>query len=132
MATFSHVTTKKHNAEGRILTAEKSYSGDGELASRSVSIPTGETKFEITWSADVDKITSIWIHSDQVITINTNDGDAPVETLVMKAGVPYEWNTDSYDTLKFSTDITALFIANASGETALLDIEGTLDSSPGV
>ena len=115
---------------GRQITADKTYSGDAQ-ASVSQSIPDSETDFEVTFTLDVSAIQSIYIKSDQDLTLETNDGTTPTDTIDLKAGVPYIWHTGSYFTNLLTADITAnIFLTNASGSAAKLEIEVVTDPTP--
>lgn len=115
---------------GRQITAANNYSG-GAQASVSESIPDSSTDLQVTFALDVSAIKSIYIKSDQNITLETNNGSTPDDTLTLLAGVPYIWHTDSYFTNLLTTDITTdIFITNSSGSAALLEIEVVTDPTP--
>ena len=119
---FTHRITKSWSDGSRSIVKSKEYSGDAR-ESRELSIPDSTTDQEVVMSLDVSAVKGCYIVCDQAVTIETNDGTTPDQTLILKAGVPYEWDTDSYDTFKFTDDITALYVTNASGATASLQIE---------
>lgn len=81
----------------------------------------------VALTVDVSQVKSIFILSDRNITLETNNGGSPVNTLALKANIPYLWFTNKYDTMKFTSDITALYVTNASGGTARLQIEILVD-----
>lgn len=93
-------------------------------------IANGQTNKRIEFTLDVSALKSIWICSDQDVTLETNDGTTPADTIALQAGVPYMWHSDSYDACLLTTDITALFITNASGASANLTIEALTDVTP--
>ncbi len=93
-------------------------------------IATGQTNFEIALALDVSAVKSIYICSDKDITLETNDGATPDDTIALSANVPYIWNTESYDALLLTVDVTSIFITNASGATANLVIEVLTDATP--
>lgn len=113
----------------RAIASSKNYTGN---ASNTLdeTIADSSTDFEIAFTLDVSAIKSIYILSDQAITLETNNGGAPADTLTLVAGHPYIWNTDSEFTNLLATDITALFITNASGATATLKLEVVFDPTP--
>jgi hypothetical protein len=71
-----------------------------------------------------------WIYSDVAITVETNDGSAPDDTLTLAAGIPYMYVNDGEDAFLLGTDVTALFITNASGSTANITCRCLQDSTP--
>jgi len=107
---------------------EKSYTGDGEI-NVEVSIPVG-TDAEVAIAIDVSQVKAIEIVADGALTIETNSGSAPDDTLVLVANVPYQWCTDSLDSFLLTTDITTnIFVTNASGASRTLKIKGVYDAS---
>lgn len=76
---------------------------------------------------DVTQVKSILITSDQAVTLEFNNSTTGVPTIVLVANVPYVWTLNSYDTLILGTDVTALYITNASGSTANVKIRALID-----
>lgn len=76
---------------------------------------------------DVDQVKSIIMVSDQAVTLEFNDSTTGVPTIVLVANVPYVWTTNSYDSLILGTDITKVYITNASGSTANVKIRALID-----
>jgi len=76
---------------------------------------------------DVSQLKAIYILSDQNITLETNSGSAPADTLNLLANVPYVWHTGSYFTNLLTTDVTASYWTNASGSVANVNIELVVD-----
>lgn len=123
---FSHDFTEAILSGGTSLNKTNTFTGDGRL-SIEASVATGEENFEIDCVLDVSELSSLYIVSDQDVTFETNDGAAPPETIALLADVPYIWTSSSYHTNLLETDITALFISNTSGETAIVNIEFLYD-----
>ena len=95
------------------------------------AIANAETDLEITFSVDKSALQYVWIHSDQDITIETNDGAAPDDTITLKANKPEIWYADCPHTSPFdSADVTSIFVTNSSGSTANLEIYGIVDPTP--
>jgi hypothetical protein len=126
---FSHTISVNWSSGNRSITADNSYSGDAQ-ASVDVSIPDSSTDMLVNFALDVSQIKAIYIKSDQDITLETNNGTTPDDTINLTAGVPYIWTTDSYDTCKLTTDVTALYATNSSGSEANLQIEVVKDDTP--
>lgn len=115
---------------GLSLSASNSYSGTGESNIVDETVADSVTDQEITISIDVSAIQSIYIISDQALTVETNNAGAPVDTITLVANVPYIWHTGSYFTNILDTDVTALFLTNASGSTATFNLRCVYDSTP--
>lgn len=109
----------------------KSYSSVEALIEHDLSIPDSTTDQQVVLSIDVSALDYFYIHSDQAITVETNDSGSPDDTLVLTADDPYLWTSDSYHTFLLDTaDITALYLTNASGSTATVKIRAGQDSTP--
>lgn len=126
---FEHVIAEQVTTNGRTVRRENTFTGDGQI-SRSVAVADSETDMLINFAVDVSQIKSIFIVSDQDLTLETNDGSSPDDTLSLLADVPYVWHENSDYTNLLTTDITALYATNASGSAATLDIEALTDSTP--
>ena len=77
----------------------------------------------VALSVDVSQVKGVYILSDQDVTLETNNSGSPTNTLALKANIPYVWYTNKYHSLVFSSDITALYVTNASAAAANLTIE---------
>lgn len=114
--------------EGQLAYA-KEVSGELKIA-LDVLVPDSETDFDVLVGIDVSQIQGIYIVSDQDITLETNNGTTPDETISLKANVPYKWHGECYDSNLLATDITALYFTNASGEDATVKIRVVSDPTP--
>jgi len=126
---LTHTIVEIVSTAGRTLTKQNSYSGGSQLTV-SEPIADSETDYEIAFALDVSEIAAIYIVSDQDVLFETNDGSSPDDTISLKAGVPYIWTEDSYHVCLLTTDITSIFITNASGAAAQLEIEVVFDPTP--
>jgi len=114
---------------GRTLPASNTLSGEAGTPLEAV-ISDNSTDKVVSWTLDVSQVAMVYILSDQDITLETNDGSTPDDTLALKAGIPYVWYTDKYDSLIFTADVSILYVTNASGEDATLQIETLYDATP--
>lgn len=126
---FKHTVTRRVIVDGREIGGTKEIEGSG-LKSVNESIADAQTDKQVNYTLDVSACKSFFMVSDQNITVETNNGAAPVDTITLVADEPYYWNSDSYDTFLLGTDVTALFITNASGAAATLEIESLEDATP--
>jgi len=82
-------------------------------------------------TVDVSELELVYIKSTQDVTLETNDGTTPDDTLTLKANQPYVWWSNAPFVNKLTTDITTnVFITNASGATATVTFEAILDATP--
>lgn len=126
---FSHEIGINWSNGSRGINAPKTYSGAAQQ-SLDESIPDSSTDLLVAFSLDVSAIKSIYILSDKAMTLETNNGTTPDDTISLLAGVPYIWNTDSYDTNKLTTDITALYMTTGSVGVAQFQLEVVTDPTP--
>ncbi len=126
---FSHTAALNLASASGTLERTKAYSGSGEI-NISESVVTASTDLAITCAIDVSAVKSFYVVSDQAVTLETNSGGSPTNTIVLKAGVPYQWNTDSYNTFLLTGDVTVIYVTNASGSTAAIELRCVQDSTP--
>lgn len=126
---FTHTLGTNWNGGGLSLAASNTYSAGAEL-NITESIADSATDAEVAATIDVSEIKSIYILSDQALTLETNNGAAPADTIVLVANEPYIWYTGSYYTNLLATDITALFFTNASGSVATIELRCVFDPTP--
>lgn len=112
---------------GGVSTQDVNTLSAGQRIAIDESIPDSSSDLLVALAIDVSQVKGVYILSDQDITLETNDGSSPDNTLALKAGIPYVWYTNKYDALKFTSDITALYVTNASGEAARLIAEFLVD-----
>lgn len=129
MSVTHRITHKIESPEGTIEKIND-YSANSNQNIVGETIADGQTNKQLSFTLDVSAVKSFFMVSDQDVTFETNDGSSPDDTIALKADVPYVWNTDSYDAFLLGTDVTAIFITNASGETATLEIRAVQDPSP--
>lgn len=104
------------------------YTAEGELEV-SVAVPDESTDLEVVLPINVEAAKTIALLSDQNLTIETNDGTTPDDTINLIAGVPWIWHTDG-PLAALSEDIASIFVTNASGEDATLQILSLFDATP--
>jgi len=129
MAAPSLSFTNTATGQGRNLSKTNAHT-----ASQSISIEEtvadSTTDFQVNVAIDVSTIKAIIINSTQNVTLETNSGGAPAETIALLANVPLMWDENSYYANLLGTDIVALFFTNASGGVATVNIECVYDATP--
>jgi len=126
---LTHTVETKVVTAARTVLGSKTYSGDAE-SKLEVAIADSVTDQQVNVAIDVTAVKSILMTSDQDLTVETNDGTTPTDTINLIAGVPYLWTTDQYFTNLLTADVTALYLTNSSGATANFDMECVYDSTP--
>lgn len=126
----THKITYKVEGSGVIntQTIESTVTGvsliDGE------TVADGQTDSEINFDLDVSACKSFYLISSQAVTFETNSGSSPADTISLRANEPYVWHTNAYDTFLLGTDVTSVFITNASGSTATIYCVAGFDATP--
>ena len=115
---------------GQLLQKVKEYSGSLVQLIQDESVADSQTDFEITVALDVSAVKCFALVSSETVTLETNDGTTPANTLSLVADKMYQWDTDAYDAFLLDTDVTSVFITNASGAAALINMWALLDPSP--
>ncbi len=112
---------------GAIKGTSHDYNGGGILLFQE-TIPASSTHLQCSLAIDVSALKSIVIVSDVALTLKFNSSGAPAPLLTLKAGVPYIWNTDSYDACLLAVDVTTLYVT--STVEAVLKISTIYDVTP--
>lgn len=128
--TITHKSTISLEQGGVILSQTVESTGTGEV-NVDESIPDSSTDLEITFTIDQSAMVSLYIESDQNLTIETNDGTTPTDTITLVANEPIIWTTNSVHSNPITADVTAnIFITQSSGSTAILKIRALQDVTP--
>jgi hypothetical protein len=116
---FSHTITYSWGNGNASLQQSQSKSAGAELNIEE-SIPNASTDLQVACAFDVSKVESIMILSDQNVTLETNSGGSPANTINLLANVPYVWQKATYLANLFTTNVTSWFLTNSSGANATL------------
>lgn len=109
---------------------DKTYTGTLVSILDAETVADSQTDQLATITIDVSAVKAFFLTSDQALTVETNDGTTPADTITLVADRPYVWDTDSYDTFQLGTDVTALYFTNSSGSTATVYCYAVIDPSP--
>lgn len=130
---LTHILTRSWTTPGgALLTGRVEVTADGN-ADRSLIIPIGANQL-VALALDVSQVKSLHIQSDQDLTLKTNSSGSPANTIALSAGKPFQWLPSDgplSDTsgATISTDITALYVTNASEAAAALELRCLVDST---
>lgn len=108
------------SVEGLSIDLEETITG-GQWVTLDEDITDGTTDGLVALVLDVSQIQGYIITSDQAITLETNNGAAPDDTITLTADGAVVWTPEDGSTKRhLQTDVTALYVTNASGSTANL------------
>lgn len=98
------------------------------------TIPKNSTDLALVIAMDVSALRGLYICSDVNLTIETNSGSAPDNTIALKAGVPLTWTNEggnAYFACPFTVDVTTIYATNADlTNDATLEIQLSYDPTP--
>lgn len=129
MATTYTVTYGLASPTGT-LSRPLSFSGSS-VTELSETVANGQTDDDIVIAIDVSAVKAFYMVSSAAVTVETNATDASGgDTLTLVAGQPYVWHTGSYDSFLLTNDVTVMYITNASGSSADIEIRVIQDATP--
>lgn len=95
------------------------------------SVATPETDFEIGFELDVSACKSFYLNSSQDVLFETNAIDATGgNSISLLANIPYVWHVNAYDSFLLTLDVTVVYVTNAAGAAAIIDLIALYDASP--
>lgn len=102
-------------------------SGSGINISEEVA--DSSSNVAIAFAAVRAKLKSLFMVCDQALTVETNSGSSPADSFELLANKPVVWYEGCGVAVNtfLSTDITGLFVTNASGFDATLQIKAVID-----
>ena len=129
MATKSAILTENITIGGQTTTSSTTYTS---TASTSIeeTIADSVTDQLMVVTIDVSAVKCLYLVSTAAVLVETNSSSSPVDTITLVANKPYIFHTDSYDTFKFGTDVTAIYLTNASGSAATVNLDIIYDATP--
>lgn len=119
---FTHTGHVRHTGGSNPIEASYAQTS-GKESNVSESFADSTTDTLVAFTMDFSQLKMLTILSDQDLQIETNADDATGgQTITLLAGIPYHWIFGSGITNPITNDITALYVTNASGATANLQI----------
>ena len=106
-----------------------SETGDGEDP-REWTVPDSTSDQQCNIAIDVDKVVLFYLVSTQDVTVESNDGSVPDDTLSLTANEPYVWHASALDSFLLTTDVTAFYISNSAAAEATVTCYVLQDTTP--
>lgn len=117
------------DAGNESVTQQETIVADSET-NLDVAVADGATALQANLAVDISALKSLYISSDQNLTVKTNSSGSPDDTLTIKANSPLIWTPDCGFACPLTEDVTALYLANAAGEDATLKVRLLQDATP--
>ena len=98
---------------------------------RSLSVATGVTDQQVLIAFTLASLVDYYIVSDKNVTLETNSiTGAGGDVISLVAGQPITWSSAANQAKHFTVDVTTIYLTNASGATATIEIRIGKDSTP--
>lgn len=127
----THKITHRVEAGGETIQQTSEVTADQET-NVEVTVAGSTTDDQVDVAIDISDLKSIYMETDQDLTVETNSGSTPDDTFTLKANMPMTWNTDSSLPNPFAsaTDVTALYLTNAGSTAATFRMKVLQDVTP--
>jgi len=125
--------THKATWEGGQIETQKDFAEDDGVYTHvpPLDVAGSTTDKEVVVAIDVSQIKELIIKASVDMTLETNDGTTPDNTIALKANFAYVWAKDySYDTCKLTVDVTKLYLTNAGATAGTFELLCVYDSTP--
>lgn len=131
MADISHTLTLSWSRNGESISQTVTPTAEGER-NYNVTVNAATTDKQVEMPIDVSEVKSLYIHSDQNITIEYNDNAGAQGTLTVTANKPIIWYVGcGYAiTAVLAVDVTNFYITNAGASAANVKIRILEDTTP--
>ena len=128
---FTHTITQTTTYDDGAVNVSKPMSDAqtaGEEHNIAESIADGQTDLLVAYTLDFSQAKTFVMWPTVAMTIKTNSSGTPAQTFVLSAFEPVVWSAgQTAVTNPITTDITALYVTNASGAAGILNIRSLQD-----
>lgn len=126
---FTH-TIEQTFQQGNLPSISKKVTctADGEN-NRDVVVVAAASNYLIAMVIDVSQLKSLFIVSDKDVTLETNSGGSPADTLTLLANVPVSWYPGCGYACPLGTDVTAIYLTNAGDADATVQMRFLVGST---
>jgi hypothetical protein len=114
---IQHQITRNFRRAGETVTSVVTQSGTNE-PNLDTSVATGSTNLAVAYAYTISGLLSVFLLSDQPVTIKVNSSGSPDQTIALLAGVAVEWQSGDLGACPLTHDSTTWYVTNASGKTA--------------
>lgn len=114
---FQHILTITLSGGAVNLSARQTVSGDSEQA-YDIPLTASQENAEVDMDFIAANLKSIYILSDQNLTVKTNDSSSPDDTITVAANTPFAWNTVQAADNPFTADVSKVYLTNESSTSA--------------
>ncbi len=123
---FTGIFASNYSSGSDVITKEVTITDEAQN-NLDVDVADGITDGLHAFELDYSQLKGFYLVSSQDVTVKTNSDSVPDDTFALLADQPIAWNELSGLTNPVGTDITALYITNASGSTATIQFRTIFD-----
>jgi hypothetical protein len=128
MPEYTHTHTTSLTSGGRTISGTKTVTDGGNPRfSESVA---DETAIKYAFQVNVSKCKSLYMLSDQAVTITPYSASTGRTPIVLAAGEPLAWHEGMPFACPISDDCDTIEIANDSGAAAAVEVDAIVDPTP--
>lgn len=131
----THRHTRSFSRSGATpVNYDKDVSGDLETNIEDLTVTAGAADMEVSVAIDVSELKSLFMSSDQDITVETNNpggaSAAADDTIALKEDQPLVWIENDSWSCPLTTDVTTLWLSNAGATDATFNLRALVDATP--
>jgi hypothetical protein len=89
----------------------------GAVTENNETIAALASDFQVNLAIDVSALKGLYIVATAAMTLETNDGTTPDDTITLVANQPLVWTSVSLLTNPLGTDVTEIFVTSTAGGT---------------
>lgn len=104
----------QRGSESRSHTVTKAVGGGQDIDE---AISANQTDKLVALNLDVSQLKTLWIEADVAMTLETNDGSSPDDTLTLVANEPVAWWDGCGWACPLTADVTGLYVTNTTAGT---------------
>lgn len=128
---FNHTVTISYQAGHEAsVGASLDLTGESEVNLSGVSVPVASPDTEVICGLRYSGLKSLFILSTHDLSVETNDGTTPDDTITLNANVPYLWLDATDDANPLTADVTSLFLTATGTGTATVPLRALQDATP--
>jgi len=125
----SHVLDYQWSSGNNQTSAQVSKSADAEINAE-VAVAGASTDLQVVLPIVIASLVSLYMVCDRALTVQTNDGSSPDDTISLAAGVPLVWHSTCGLDNPLGSDVTDLYLTLAAGADATFTIKTLQDVTP--
>lgn len=114
---------------GLSFSKQVSYS-DSEVNTLDITVNATTTDLEVNCNIDVSQIKAIGMLADGNLTVETNSGSSPGNTINLVANMPLIWTHNYYFSNPLTVDVTKLYLTNAGNAAVTFKLVVLEDPTP--